>query len=40
VQGGDLALILVLALATCLLASLYPAWAAGRQDPVEAIRYE
>ncbi len=33
-------LIAVSALILCLLAGIYPAWKAGKQDPVEALRYE
>jgi lipoprotein-releasing system permease protein len=37
---GDVLLITAVALAVCLLSTLYPAWQASRLDPVEAIRYE
>jgi lipoprotein-releasing system permease protein len=40
VERLDLIVILFVSLAICLMASLYPAFMAARQDPVEAIRYE
>ncbi len=40
VKGSDLGMIFGLSLLVCYLATLYPAWQAGRMDPVEAIRYE
>jgi lipoprotein-releasing system permease protein len=40
VDGGEVVLIVVMALGLSLLATLYPAWRASRLDPVEALRYE
>lgn len=39
-KGWDLLMIVVSALGTSLIATLYPAWQASRLDPAEAIRYE
>lgn len=40
IQPGAIILIAVSAIVICLVAAVYPAWQAGRLDPVEAIRYE
>ncbi len=39
-QGSDVAIIALIALAMSFLATLYPAWRAARTDPAEALRYE
>ncbi len=39
-QWGEVAQIVVMALALSLLATLYPSWRAARTDPVEALRHE
>jgi lipoprotein-releasing system permease protein len=38
--SADVLTIIGVALAVCLLSTLYPAWQASRLDPIEAIRYE
>jgi lipoprotein-releasing system permease protein len=40
VDGGEVASVVIMALALSFLATLYPSWRAARLDPVEALRYE
>ena len=40
IDGGEVAVVAILALALSFLATLYPAWRAARVDPVEALRHE
>jgi lipoprotein-releasing system permease protein len=39
-DGGEVAAVVVMALALSFLATVYPSWRAARLDPVEALRYE
>jgi lipoprotein-releasing system permease protein len=39
-ESGEVAAVVVMALALSFLATLYPSWRAARLDPVEALRYE
>jgi len=39
-DSGEVAAVVVMALALSFLATLYPSWRAARLDPVEALRYE
>ncbi|HMK65534.1 MAG TPA: lipoprotein-releasing ABC transporter permease subunit [Thermodesulfobacteriota bacterium] len=39
-KAWDIMMIVISALAICLIATLYPAWQASRLDPAEALRYE
>jgi lipoprotein-releasing system permease protein len=39
-ETGEVASVVIMALALSFLATLYPAWRASRLDPVEALRYE
>ena len=39
-DGGEVATVVVMALALSFLATLYPSWRAARLDPVEGLRYE
>jgi lipoprotein-releasing system permease protein len=40
IDTGEVAAVVVMALALSFLATLYPSWRAARLDPVEALRYE
>ena len=40
IQYMDSFVIVVFSICICFIASLYPAWRAGRLDPVEGLRYE
>ncbi|MGA7865004.1 MAG: lipoprotein-releasing ABC transporter permease subunit [Stellaceae bacterium] len=40
IDTGEVAAIVIMALALSFLATLYPSWRAARLDPVEALRYE
>ena len=40
IDGGEIAVVAILALGLSFLATLYPAWRAARVDPVEALRHE
>ena len=39
-DAGEVAAVVIMALALSFLATLYPYWRAARLDPVEALRYE
>jgi lipoprotein-releasing system permease protein len=39
-RAADFAIVALVAVGLCFLATLYPSWEAARLDPVEAIRYE
>jgi lipoprotein-releasing system permease protein len=39
-DSGEVAAVVLMALALSFLATLYPSWRAARLDPVEALRYE
>jgi lipoprotein-releasing system permease protein len=40
IDGGEVAAVVIMALALSFLATIYPSWRAARLDPVEALRYE
>jgi len=40
IDGGEVATVVLMALALSFLATLYPSWRAARLDPVEGLRYE
>ncbi|HEX4615565.1 MAG TPA: lipoprotein-releasing system transmembrane subunit LolC, partial [Stellaceae bacterium] len=40
IDSGEVAAVVIMALALSFLATLYPSWRAARLDPVEALRYE
>lgn len=40
VDPGDVLTVVMVAIAMCLTATVYPAWRAARTNPVEALRYE
>jgi lipoprotein-releasing system permease protein len=40
IEAGEVAAIVIMALALSFLATLYPSWRAARLDPVEGLRYE
>jgi lipoprotein-releasing system permease protein len=40
ITGYDILFISMMAMGISFLATIYPAWQAGRQDPVEVLRYE
>jgi lipoprotein-releasing system permease protein len=40
IDMGEVATVVIMALALSFLATLYPSWRAARLDPVEALRYE
>jgi len=40
IDGGEIAVVAILALGLSFLATLYPAWRAARVDPVAALRHE
>ena len=40
ITGMDILFISLMAVGISFLATIYPAWQAGRQDPVEVLRYE
>jgi lipoprotein-releasing system permease protein len=40
IDTGDVATVVIMALALSFLATLYPSWRAARLDPVEGLRYE
>ncbi|HTV89426.1 MAG TPA: lipoprotein-releasing ABC transporter permease subunit [Stellaceae bacterium] len=40
IDGGEVAAVVLMALALSFLATLYPSWRAARLDPVEGLRYE